>query len=264
MVKKGIIVIVGLGVFFILLGRLLGLSEGRLEYAASLVTYPFLKVQQFVVKPLASWSYQKRVKNNLLAEYEQLIRQRDELLKEVVSLKGFAHYDQSTSDLRTYNKRFATDAIIAPILLKSLSKNHIFLLDAGTSVGVKEGMIAVSKNCLIGKVTESYPLYSKVVLLSDPSCKVAVYCPSSGAKGIHTGQVKGPSVLQYVDHRDVVNKGGLVLSSGLGGVFPRGFCVGKVAQVDSTSYGRTISISSCIDNEALNYVSVISPTIAKA
>ncbi len=263
MVKKGIITLAGLGVLFILLGRLLGLSEGRLERATSLIVYPFLKAQQAVMKPISSWSYKRRVKNNLLTEYEQLVQQRDELHKQVVALKGLAHDQQAAEELRLYSERFSTKPIIAPILLKNFSSSQFLLLDAGTAAGIEVGMIAVYTNCLVGKVTETYPLYSKVLLIADPTCKVSVYCSSNGVKGIHTGQKKGHVTLEYVDHRDTVTEEDLVLSSGLGGVFPRGFCVGKVAQVDSTPYGRSIIVSPCIDVQGLDYVCVI-PTTGKS
>ncbi len=257
MLKRALISLLGIGVLFILLGRVLGLSEGRLEKATSVVMYPFLKVQQGIVRPLKRWAYTRRIKNNLLAEYTQLVRQRDELLKEVILLKGHAHERTRSEELRTYSKRFGTQAVIAPVLLNSSS---FMLLDAGTTSGIKEGMIAVYNNCLVGKVTESYPLYSKVVRITDPSCKVAVYCASNGVKGIHSGQVKGPITLEYVDHRDTVTEGELLLSSGKGGVFPRGFCVGTIAQVDSTPYGRSIVITPCLAREP-EYVCVIPHTL---
>ena len=260
MIKKGILTLVSLGLIFILLGRVLGLSEGRIERATSVVLYPFIKVQQMVMKPFSAWSYKRRVKNNLLAEYEQLAEQRDELLRKIIALKGHVHDVEASQELRMYSERFSSKPIIAPILLKNLSSSQFLLLDAGTTAGIVVDMIAVYANCLVGRVVESYPLYSKVLLISDPSCKVSAYCSSTDVPGIHVGQKKGQATLAYVDHRHSVVEQDLVLTSGLGGLFPRGYCVGKIAQVDSTPYGRSITVSPCIDIQGLNYVCVVSNT----
>ena len=239
MLRRALISLLAIGVLFLLLSRALGLSEGRIERAASLVAYPFLKLQKAIVSPIKKWTYSTRVKNHLLLEYEQLVQQRDELLSQVIALKGLSHDQKQSQALRLYSKRFDTPTVVAPVLLTG---SQFLLLDAGTLAGIVPGMIAVHANCLVGKVTESYPLYSKVTLLTDPSCKVAIYCPSTGAEGVYHKQA-----LEYVDHRDTVNQGDLVLSSGKGGVFPRGFCIGTIEQIDATPYRRSIFIKPCLD-----------------
>ena len=50
-------------------------------------------------------------------------------------------------------------------------------------------MIAVFKDCFLGRVVEVYPWYSKVLLITDPGCKVAVYAP----KPERRQSMKGPS-----------------------------------------------------------------------
>jgi rod shape-determining protein MreC len=262
MLKRVLIIALSLGMLFILLARLLGISEGHLEHIASMATYPFLKLQHMVLQPVHNWQYRNRVKQNLLSSYEQVVHERNELQKELIALKGQIHHAEATKDLRTYTKRFFEDPIIAPILLKSLGKNQQFLLiDAGSASGVQVDMIAVVNDCLIGKVTEIYPQYSKVLLISDPTCKVAAFCSSSGVKGIHMGQRNGLMILEYVDHRDIVTEGDLVLSSGLGGLFPRGFGLGTVSQVQSTPHGRSIVVTPCIDIQEIDYVSIVPNTV---
>lgn len=250
MIKKSIVTLCAIGLLFILLGRVLGLSEGRIEQATSVLTYPLLKLQHYVVRPIQAWSYKRQIQQNLLTEYEAVTVERDTLQRELVALQGALADQQPLAEYRT---RFSHDGIIAPIILKNVKCSQFYLIDAGSYGGVARDMIAVHNNCLVGKVTEVYPYYSKVLLIGDPTSKVAAYCPSTGAKGIYTAK-KGQALLTYVDHREPVSQGERVLSSGLGGLFPRGFCLGIVSQVESTRYGRSIYIKPCFDPVSLEKV----------
>ncbi len=261
MLKKAVITVSLLGLLFILLGRLLGLSEGRLEKALSVITYPLVKVQQCIVAPFKRWSHRRNVMQALLERYEELTLERDQLLMNLIALQGVKHELEASKELRLYAERFTKDAIIAPILLKNTARTPFMLIDKGATSGVEPGMIATHAHCLVGRVTEVYPLYAKVMLISDQQCPVACYGASTGVKGIHTISKNGVPLLAYVDHRDQVEQGELVLSQGTGGVFPRGFAVGTIDQVDETSYGRTISIRPCVSLDALSYVTLIPHTV---
>lgn len=262
MLKRILISATALGLLFILLGRVIGLSEGRLEYATSIVLYPFLRFQQAIVHPIKKWRYRRRVKRDLLTAYEQVVRERNELQKELIILKGQRYHEAVTDDLRAYGKRFSDNPIVAPVLLKSVGTYRQFLLvDAGSQAGVKVDMIASSNNCLVGKVTEVYPYYSKILVITDTESKVAAFCVDTGTQGILSGQRNGLITLEYVDHRDIITEGDTVLSSGLGGLFPRGFSLGTVTEVHTTQYGRSIVVAPCCSVEELDYVTLMPHTI---
>ena len=68
-------------------------------------------------------------------------------------------------------------------------------------------MIAVFKDCLVGRVVEVYPYYSKVILITDPTCKVAAICTSTNVKGIHEGMLSLTTTkLSFVNHLEEVKK----------------------------------------------------------
>ena len=85
-----------------------------------------------------------------------------------------------------------------------------------------------------------------VLLLTDPSCKVSVQLASSpvfgvleGATGEDTaGEGKAPLCrMDYIPRLESVGIGAEVVTSGLGGVFPRGLLVGHVVAVESEESG---------------------------
>jgi rod shape-determining protein MreC len=261
MIKKVFIVIVILGVLFVILNRMLGLSERRIEKALSSLSYPILQTQNFLVNAFSS-SRKQGIKN-LLNELETLTRERDALLKEHITLKAFERTVADTADLRNFMKRYRSDFLaIVPILLRNFVGENFYLIDAGENYGIKRDMIALYENTIVGKVTQVYPHYSKVLLITDPKCFVASFCASNSVKGIYHGLKKGFATLSYVDERDQVLVGDIVLSSGEGGLFPRGFGLGTITNVDKSGYGLSIEIEPLFDLKKILYCCIVSDTIS--
>ncbi len=263
MIKKGLVGLVILGILFVALNRMLGLSERRIESVASYVTYPLLRLQNFIVRSFSPSSAEhKRGMVNLLSDFEKLTNERDALLNELISLKALRRYAEDTKDMRDYMKRYDTKSlVIAPILLRNFAGDNFFLIDAGENFGIKKDMIALYDNALVGKVTQVYPSYSKVLLITDKHCNVSAMCSLNGVKGIHHGLKKGLTTLDYVDHRDDVKIGDVVISSGEGGLFPRGFGLGTITHADQGGYGRSIVIKPLVDLTKIQYCSIVPNTI---
>ncbi|HEC35356.1 MAG TPA: rod shape-determining protein MreC, partial [Anaerolineae bacterium] len=73
-------------------------------------------------------------------------------------------------------------------------------------------------------------------LLSDPSSGVVALLQQSRASGLVRGQPDGSLRMVYIPHEDEVQVGDIVLTSGLGGVLPRGLVVGQVAEVQRQDF----------------------------
>ncbi|MBN1955374.1 MAG: rod shape-determining protein MreC [Anaerolineae bacterium] len=105
-------------------------------------------------------------------------------------------------------------------------------INTGAEEGVMVGMPAVARGAvLVGRVAEVGLHTSRVQLLNDSGSGVAVLLQNSRATGLVVGQPDGSLRMTYVPHGEVVQVGDIVLTSGLGGVLPRGLIVGQVADV---------------------------------
>ena len=89
---------------------------------------------------------------------------------------------------------------------------------------------------LVGRVLECGKHSSKVLLLSDPLSSVAVSIPRIGDQGLVQGQGSFLSV-EYLEMTSQAQSGDLVVTSGLGGIFPAGIPVGTLAQVEASASG---------------------------
>lgn len=105
------------------------------------------------------------------------------------------------------------------------------LIDQGRENGVAVGMPVVTPAGLVGRVIELGGRWSKVMLLIDPTSSVNVVIQSSRATGVLQGQVGGEIVIKYLPQGEIVKNGDLVLTSGIGGTFPKRLVVGQVVEV---------------------------------
>lgn len=107
------------------------------------------------------------------------------------------------------------------------------LLDRGAQEGVKVGMIVVASGGLVGRVTQVYDTVAKVLPITDPSSTVnaMVQRPDSRATGLVVGQPGERLVLKFLPVTEEVKAEDVIITSGLGGGFPKGILIGKVTEV---------------------------------
>jgi rod shape-determining protein MreC len=109
------------------------------------------------------------------------------------------------------------------------------LIDKGSSSGIKVGMpVIVSNSILIGKISEVYIGTSRVKLLTDSSSVINAIDTETNAKGIIRGEYGLGIILDLVSQNDIINTGDTVVTSGLGGDFPRGLLIGKIQEIKLT------------------------------
>jgi rod shape-determining protein MreC len=107
-------------------------------------------------------------------------------------------------------------------------------IDHGSNDGVKQDAIVITHTGLVGHVERVNPTTAKVRLISDLNSSVSVRLQTdSRTTGLLRGQSQGNlMVIAYISQTDIVGQGDVVLTSGLGEVYPEGLVVGKVARVE--------------------------------
>lgn len=265
MLKKGILLIpLILSVGILVLGTSFNLfnvaaiassSHAVAKQVASYATYPCLVMQHKFIEPIKIWWQYKHSMHELHDTITQLQNQCDSLNAEIIALRASHAYADDIVEVHEFKKRYEREARIVQIIAKSFSEqSHHFLVDAGVADGIQQDMVAVYKNCLVGRVVEVYPWYSKVQLITDAGCKVSATCATSHALGIHRGQQMGDkTIMQYVSHLDTVKVGDAVISSGEGLVFPQGFALGTIATCQQNGLYYAIAVKPALDLQQLRY-----------
>ncbi|MEM7661073.1 MAG: rod shape-determining protein MreC [Pseudomonadota bacterium] len=100
------------------------------------------------------------------------------------------------------------------------------LANAGKSQGVEEGFIAVNDAGLVGRVIQLGERSSRILKVSDFNSRVPVFGEASGIRGIMYGGREGWGTITDRPEADAFLSGERILTSGEGGVFPRGLLAG--------------------------------------
>jgi rod shape-determining protein MreC len=132
-------------------------------------------------------------------------------------------------------------------------------INRGSSDGVQKGMPVVTVAGVVGQVLTSSPNYSKVLLATDPNSAIDVITQKTRVQGIVKGLGRDAFGLHYVLKSAEVEKSDYVLTSGLGGVFPKGLMVGTVSGIKKSRRGmfQSIEIEPAVDFAQLEYLIII-------
>lgn len=126
---------------------------------------------------------------------------------------------------RTYGHRVVAASVIARSP-EPLSRS--MTIDKGSADGLQTGMVVASPAGLVGRIVETSPHSSLIQTLADPQSRVNGYGALSGLEGTAYGD--GMQLTMQVPARPdaVLRPGEWILSSGVGGTYPRGLVVGQV------------------------------------
>lgn len=156
-------------------------------------------------------------------------------------LKEMREWRDVAIALRSENVRYRTllglktDPPIPMVAARIVADSHgpfadTRLANAGAEKGVKAGNPVMSENGLVGRVIGVTDGASRVLLLTDIASRTPVMIDRTNARAILTGDGGPNPRLDYLRGRDPIREGDRVLSSGDGGVIPRGLPVGTAVR----------------------------------
>ncbi len=196
-----------------------------------------------------------------LLDYVAAIGQNQDLKRQVADLK---HWRDEAVALRNLNRRYEallklrTEPPIAMVTARAVIDvrgpfSEARLLDAGSASGIKVGNPAMSEDGVVGRVVGVSPRVSRLLLLTDVESRTPVMIERSNARAILSGDGGPNPKLEYVRGVDAVHEGDLVLTSGDGGLYPRGLPVGVTAQ----DYRGVWRVRLYSDRGAVDFVRVL-------
>lgn len=220
---------------------------------ASFVSGTVLAIQE-----LAALRQEYLELTQLLARYEQLERSAAEIQQENFRLREQLGFSQSL--------RF--QHIPAQIIGRDPhSLFSAFVINKGRRAGVNVDMPVIAFHSgtqgLVGKVIHAGAFESFVMPLYDTACFVSSRLAESRFEGIVEGQglPEVPLRKRFISRRarDEISIGDLVISSGMGGIFPPGISIGRVSRIhyQENALSMEVELESSIDFSRLEHVFVI-------
>ena len=133
---------------------------------------------------------------------------------------------------------FADGRVIA---VDPLDQYGNFTIDTGSLEGVKPNDPVITPSGLVGVVYEVGPTWAKVRSLLDPATQASAYVSQNGDTCITGGSAslaqEGLLRLDLLPRETGTAVGNIIVTSGVGGVFPKGLLIGEVLEVSPSSDG---------------------------
>lgn len=201
--------------------------------ALSVAVHPVLIA---VDLPFRGWhraSHALADRRSLLEENARLQSQR---LDASIRLQRLDALERENARLRAMldsSERIADRMLIAEILAVDINPyRQRFSLNRGLVDGVYVGQALLDANGVVGQIARAGPLTAEAVLITDADHAVPVTVNRTGLRTIAVGTGdSGRLRLPYLTNAADIEVGDLLVSSGLGGVFPPGYPVGRVLDV---------------------------------
>ncbi len=153
-------------------------------------------------------------------------------------------------------------AKIARIIARDPSTwNKSFIVDIGSDDGVLPDSPVISEQGIVGRVLSTTANNARVLLTTDADSSVAGIDERSRVNGVVLGTGRNQLRLGYVSAGEDIQKDDVIVSSGMGGTFPKGYPLGTVVKKTQSENGLNIDIelASVVDFAALDYVFVLPP-----
>ncbi len=196
------------------------------------------------------------VVSNVTAPQEtlsELREQNEQLTAEVAKLTEAEKTAERLEGLLGLQSTYSLESTAARIVGGSSDAwSQTVTIDKGTIDGLEVGMAVCNSGGAIGQIVEVSASSSTVRLLTDENSGISAMVQRSRAQGILQGQPDGTLLLNYVAADSDVSVGDIVITSGLGGVFPKGLPLGTVTSVNrasnATYYTVTVRAQSLAEN----------------
>lgn len=199
--------------------------------------------------------YQNELLKNEVVQLRQQNLTAAEYAAENERLRNLLGYKQTASQF---------DLMAAQVIGREQATwTSMIVVNRGSSDGVARNMPVVTEKGLVGVVTEVSPNAAKVQLVLDPRCSVGtlIQRPESRVAGIVQGNIEDaltPNMINIPKNSDVV-EGDIIITSGFGGIFPKGIMVGKVKSLHDDGGGllEVAVVEPAVDFQRLEDVLII-------
>ena len=232
-----------------------------MQNSCSRIVLPVVQFARKVTDPFTQVHNWVNNRKQLINQLEDLRIRYDQCLNDYVMLEQQARFIDETEELIAFRKRYYPEnKLLARVLSRAVSmQNSQIMLDKGSEHGVILDHSVVYKNCLLGRISQVFPTSSLVTLISDHQSRVAAEAVNTKSHGILEGAGGLQSHLNFVSHLQKIEEGELLISSGQGTVFPRGFALGRVKRVSQGELYHIIEIEPLIDITQVNYCYILDP-----
>lgn len=201
--------------------------------------------------------------DNLKKENEELKRENEELKELNMDLSSVKAENKTLKEYKALAEKYEDRTSIPGYIIQKDFSNYskTIVINIGRSDGVEEGMTVVAEKGLVGHVISVEENSSKVLTIVDTANAVSAVFENTEKTLVTRGlldtntRVKGT----YIDNDVVVNEGDTIVTSGIGGIYPKNITIGRVKEIINTKNksNRYVYIDTAVNFDDLSNILVI-------
>jgi rod shape-determining protein MreC len=252
-------------IIFLVVGGIMALalggyfSSGSNIFTSSLITVQswfssrFAALQDFLTAPrdIASLRQRNTELEAEVAELQAQVIQLQQQVGQTEMLAALVDFERANPE-NQYQGAVVIGRDPSPFL-------QYVIINRGSNDGILRGMPVVTNQGLVGRVDAVIADAARVQLITDPAAKVNVHLQNAEEDASLVGSVTGDLILELIPQDAIVQRGDLVLTSGLGGGYPPNLIVGQVVNPRSRDFDlfQQATVQPVVDFNQLQIVLVI-------
>lgn len=187
-------------------------------------------------------------RRELLKEIDNLRRENQQLKEQQIQTIAISRENEQLRTMLGWQRQVPWRLKLANVVMRDPANWwRTIQIDLGSRDGIQTNQPVLTAEGLVGRVSSVSFVSSQVILIGDPNCRISALVDNA----THDMGVLAPggpldtSVVQlsYLASSANLKPGQNVITSGLGGVFPRGIPIGKIVDVQSIEYGLATAAS---------------------
>lgn len=242
-----------ISLFFILLSKVDSVVIEAANKAALEVSGPVMQVVEYpsrIIHRIYTFFYDI---SHIYIENRALREENKQLIMLQNKLRALEVENQLLSRLLNYVPPADAEFVSAKIIAESGDNfTHILLVYIGDEQ-VKKGQIVMGEESVIGRIDEVSGHYARVILITDINSKIPVTVERTRARAILSGDNTATPKLIFLRSSADVKEGDVIVTSGVGGMFPTGLPVGFV----SSTRNSDITVETIEDIGRIEYVRIV-------
>lgn len=196
--------------------------------AVSAIANPAQRLLNAIVRGAAGLGFTESDEKTLQMENAMLRTRLVQLGAVAVRARELESENERLRRLLGFRESVEFDTVPARVIGRDYS---YLTIDRGSDSAIREQMCVLTYEGVVGRILNVSGHTSKVLLIWDSNSRLGGIVQRTRVQGIIEGDQDGRCIMKYIEASDDVKPDDVVVTSGEGGVFPKGLAVGKVVSV---------------------------------
>ncbi|MFH1287105.1 MAG: rod shape-determining protein MreC [bacterium] len=182
--------------------------------------------------------------SNLQENNRKLNEENSLLLQKMARVTELESDNKRLHKLLDFSNNFSKILLAAAVVGQDPSNwSQYIIIDKGSKHNISTDMAVITTEGLVGRIAKVWPDMSKVQLIIDRNSGVGAMAQRTRANGVITGMLRNSCEFKYFDDKEDIQQGDVLITSGLGMVYPKGIRIGVVSKIER----KTLDLSRYIE-----------------